>query len=313
MTTFRPTRRATLILAATALAAPALHAAPATAQATPGAAPASPAAFAPYRRFQLGSFRVTTLLAGTRPMENPQDIFGLNASPEDFAALSQTAFIPADRSLNFFTPTLVETGSEVILFDTGLSGAGIAAALAAAGVAPDAVTQVVLTHMHGDHIGGLAENGQPTFANAAYVTGQVEFDHWAKAGNDGFEAKVRPLAPNMRFLAAGGAVTGGITALDAPGHTPGHMAYHLESAGKGLILTADTANHYVWSLERPDWEVKFDMDKAQAAHTRKALLGRIAADRLPFIGYHMPFPGLGYLEPQGQGFRFVPASYQLDL
>lgn len=311
MTTLRPTRRATMILAAGALAAPALlRPAPAPAQTAP--APAS-AAFAPYRRFQLGSLRVTTLLAGSRPMEKPQEIFGLNASAEEFAALSQAAFLPADRSMNFFTPTLVETGSEVILFDTGLSAAGITAALAAAGVAPEAVTQVVLTHMHGDHIGGLAENGQPSFANAGYVAGQVEFDHWARTGNEGFEAKVRPLAPKMRFLKAGEAVVSGITALDAPGHTPGHMAYLLEDAGKGLILTADTANHYVWSLERPDWEVKFDMDKAQAAQTRKALLGRIAAERLPFIGYHMPFPGLGFLEPRGAGFRFVPASYQLDL
>lgn len=79
------------------------------------------------------------------------------------------------------------------------------------------------------------------------------------------------------------------------------------------MITADTANHYVWSLQRPDWEVRFDADKAQAAATRKQVFGMIAADRIPFIGYHMPFPGVGYVEAMGEGFRYVPASYQLML
>lgn len=307
--TKRLSRRATLFAAAAALAAPALIR-PVTAQT---AAPPPAPAFAPFRRMKLGAFTVTTLLAGSRAMEKPQEIFGLNASAEEFAALSAQAFLPADKALNFFTPTLVETGTETVLFDTGLAPAGITAALAAAGVAPEAVTLVVLTHMHGDHIGGLADGPAPTFTHARYVTGQTEFDHWAKAGNEGFEGKVRPLADRMTFLADGGSPVSGITALAAPGHTPGHMAYRLDSDGKAMILTADLANHYVWSLERPDWEVRYDMDKAQAAASRRALLGQIAADRLPFVGYHMPFPGVGFLEPRGEGFRFVPAAYQFDL
>jgi glyoxylase-like metal-dependent hydrolase (beta-lactamase superfamily II) len=91
------------------------------------------------------------------------------------------------------------------------------------------------------------------------------------------------------------------------------MAVMLESDGKGLVLAADTANHYIWSLAHPDWEVRFDADKAAAAATRHRLLGMIAADRLPFVGYHMPFPGLGFIEAAGAGFRYVPASYQMML
>ena len=166
--------------------------------------------------------------------------------------------------------------------------------------------------MHGDHIGGLADDaGAETFANAAYVTGQVEYDHWAAAGNEGFDAKVRPLAERMRFLGDGDSVRSGITAMAAHGHTPGHMAYLLDSAGEQLILMADTANHYVWSLAHPDWEVRFDADKDAAARTRRSLLGMAAADRIPLIGYHMPFPGLGYVETRGDGFHYVPHSYQL--
>lgn len=308
--TLRLTRRSTLAAAAALpLTAPALIARSAGATETL----AAPPAIAPYRRFAMGNASVTTLLAGSRALENPHGTFGLNASEEDFAAVSAAARITTDKSLNFFTPTLVDIGSEVVLFDTGLAPEGIVAALAAAGRSPDEVTLVVLTHMHGDHIGGVSDGATPTFPNARYATGQIEFDYWAAAGNEGFEAKVRPLAEKMAMLGDEAEAAPGISALLVPGHTPGHMAYRIESGGQALILAADTANHYIWSLGHPDWEVRFDMDKAQAAASRRKLLDMLAADSLPFIGYHMPFPGLGYVETAGDGFRFVPASYQFDL
>jgi len=271
------------------------------------------AGFAPYNRFKLGDFEVTTLLAGTRTVPEPQTIFGLNATPEEFTAASEAAMIPTDKAQFFFTPTLVNTGSELVLFDTGLNGAGITTALAAAGYTPDQVDVVVLTHMHGDHIGGLMTETAPTFANARYVTGSAEYDHWAMSGNEGFEKNVVPMAEKMSMLQDGGSAASGISAMAAFGHTPGHMAYRVESAGKSLVIGADFANHYVWSLAHPDWEVKFDMDKSQAAATRKALLGMMAAEKIPFIGYHMPFPALGFVEAKDSAFRYVPASYQFML
>lgn len=271
--------------------------------------------FAPWNRFKLGSFEVTTLLAGTRAGEKPQETFGTNASPEDFAALSAANFIPADKTQNFFTPTVINTGAELVLFDTGLAAEGTLAALTAAGYTPDQVDVVVLTHMHGDHIGGLmgADGTTPTFANARYVTGGVEHNHWSGAANEGFDKNVKPLNDKFTFLDDGGSVASGITGMAAFGHSPGHMVYQVESDGQRLMITADTANHYVWSLQKPDWEVRFDADKAAAAAVRKQVFGMIAADKIPFIGYHMPFPGVGYVEAQGDGFRFVPASYQLLL
>jgi glyoxylase-like metal-dependent hydrolase (beta-lactamase superfamily II) len=303
------TRRSALFAAAALPLAPALmpRAAFAAAEMQGSASPV-------FNRFKLGGFEVTTLLAGTRPVEKPNEIFGLNATPEEFNAAADAAFIPTDVAQFFFTPTLVNTGTELVLFDTGLSAAGTGVALTAAGISPDQVDVVVLTHMHGDHIGGMmTEGGTPTFANARYVTGAVEHNHWSAAGNEGFDKSVKPVNDKLTFLDDGGSVASGITAKMAAGHTPGHMVYMLESDGKMLAITADTANHYVWSLAYPEWEVRFDMDKAAAAASRKSVFGMLAADRVPFIGYHMPFPGMGFVEAQGSGFRYVPASYQMML
>jgi glyoxylase-like metal-dependent hydrolase (beta-lactamase superfamily II) len=266
-----------------------------------------------HRDFTLGDFKVTTLLVGSRSVEGPHNIFGLNVDDATFEEVSAANFLATDAAQFFFTPTVVNTGSEVILFDTGLNAEGTKSALSAAGYAASDITHVVITHMHGDHIGGLMDaDGNETFKGAAYVTGQVEFDAWAKAENENFEGKVRPLAEKFSFLAPGNDVRSGITAVDAFGHTPGHMGYMLESGGKQLLLMADTANHFVWSVAYPEWEVKFDMDKAAAAATRKKVMDMASTDRFPLIGYHMPFPGMGFIETRGEGgYRYVPHSYQL--
>ena len=266
-----------------------------------------------FNRMKLGSFEVTTLLVGTRTVPNPQTIFGKNVGPAEFAEVSAAANIPIDQAQFFFTPTVVNTGSQLVLFDTGLNAAGITAALAAAGYTPDQVDVVVLTHMHGDHIGGLNGEAGATFPNATYVTGAVEFNAWDMSGNETFEAKVRPLADQMTMIDDGASVASGITAMAAFGHTPGHMAYVLESDGRSLVLGADFANHYVWSLAHPDWEVKFDRDKEAAAATRRKMLDMLSADKIPFVGYHMPWPAVGYVATHGDGYHYVPASYQLML
>lgn len=276
-------------------------------------APMLGASMAQHRRFTIGAFEVTTILGGTVPRENPQGIFGMNVDAATFAAVSADNFLSTDVAQFYFTPTVVNTGAALILFDTGLNAAATTAALASAGYRPEQIDIVVLTHMHGDHIGGLLSDGAPTFPNARYVTGQVEFDHWAGADNERFEGNVRPLADQFSFLGSGDDVVSGVTAMAAFGHTPGHMVYRLDSEGAGLVIFADLANHPVWSLARPDWEVRFDADKEAAAAARRNVLDMIATDRIPAIGYHMPFPALGYVD-RGTGdaaFRWVPEAGQL--
>lgn len=277
------------------------------------AAPMMGAATTRFNRVTLGDFEVTTLLAATTPRPDPHSIFGLNVDKATFDEASAAANIPTDQAQFFFTPTVINTGSDLVLFDTGLNPEGITSALNAAGYTPDQVDVVVITHMHGDHIGGLMGEGGATFPNARYVTASAEFDAWAAMDNGTFDAKMRPLAEQTEMIGDGASVASGITAMAAHGHTPGHTAYMIESGGSQLLIAADFANHYVWSLGYPDWEVKFDMDKTKAAETRRRLLGMLAADKIPFVGYHMPWPGTGYVSAKGDGFVYEPTSYQLML
>lgn len=266
-----------------------------------------------YNRVKLGEFEVTTLLSSSRVVKKPQNLFGMNASPEEFAAASAAAFVPTDKARLFFAPTVVNTGTELVLFDTGWKAADTLSALTAAGYSPDQIDVVVLTHMHPDHIGGLRSEGVTTFPNARYVTGSVEFNEWDGAENKVFEAQMRPLAEQTTFVDGGASVVSGITAVETFGHTPGHMSFMIESNGKQLLIGGDFANHHVWALAYPDWAFRFDQDKPAAAATRRRILDMLVADQVPLVGFHLPWPGIGYIETRDEGFRFVPHSYQLIL
>ncbi|MBS3649236.1 MBL fold metallo-hydrolase [Pseudaminobacter sp. 19-2017] len=317
------------VLGAAALASASLALPQIMVRAASAAVPIADAQNSGFNRFKFGEFQVTTILDGLRPGDGPHPIFGQNQSAEAVAELMEANLLPTNKFVNSFTPILVNTGSELILFDTGL-GAGarengmgqLASRMAASGYKPEDVTVVVISHMHGDHIGGLMENGAPAFANARYVMGQAEYDFWTApermsgptvGGAKAVAANVKPLAEKTTFVGDGGEVVSGLGAMLAAGHTPGHLIFTVESGGKTLVLTADTANHYVASLQRPDWHVQFDADKDMAAATRRKVFDMIATDRLPFIGYHMPFPAVGYVEKLETGYRYVPETYQLDL
>ncbi|RDJ15472.1 MBL fold metallo-hydrolase [Rhizobium grahamii] len=282
-----------------------------------------------FNQFKLGSYKFTVFKDGATIAEKPYETFGTNQKPETVQELLAKNFLPGDKFVNSYAPTLIDTGSDVILVDTGFGEGGrvrgsglLRDGLKAAGYSPDDITVVALTHLHGDHIGGLLEGGAPAFKNARYVIGQIEYDFWtdkaregtpAEGGHKAVLANVVPLAEKATFIGDGGTIASGITAMLAPGHTQGHMVFHVESEGKRLVATGDTANHYILSLQKPDWEVRFDMDKAQAAATRRKVFGMIAAEKIAFVGYHMPFPSVGFVETYEDGYRFVPKTYQFDL
>ncbi|WP_072391051.1 MBL fold metallo-hydrolase [Hyphomicrobium sp. CS1GBMeth3] len=325
----RPSRRNFLATAASLTAAPLV-----SGLATPAVAAApSLGAWQPkYWRYKVGSFEITTISDSEVFIDGPFPLIGANATEPDVKQLMRDNLLPEARYQPGFSPTLVNTGRELILFDTGNGengfvkrpdGGWLAANLAQAGFKPEDVDIVVLSHGHPDHVGGVIEGGKPLFPNARYYIGQIEYDFWAPEGKhtgeiEGmaavFRTNTKPVADRFTFLKPGDDVVPGIRAVEAYGHTPGHLNFHIESEGRAIYFWGDCAHHQVASLARPDWHCVFDIDREQAAITRKRVYDKLATDRIPIIGYHMPFPSVGYLERDGQSaYRWLPHSYQLNL
>jgi glyoxylase-like metal-dependent hydrolase (beta-lactamase superfamily II) len=287
-------------------------------------------------RFKLGGFEVSTILDSKAIRQGLHPMYGANASADEAVALAKANNIDLARFEHPNIPTLVNTGKELVLFDTGngalpreyealktrMPPGNLATRLGQLGHKPEDIDVVVLTHGHPDHIGGLVEGGKPVYPNARYVFGAAEYDFWKK--NEGVrEARVfnqklfmticEPLAAKSTFIKPGDAVTSGITAVDAFGHAPGLLAFHLESDGKRFMITADTVTQYVMAVQKPEWFFEMDDDKDKAVATRKRMLDMLATDRLFFASFHMPFPGIGWIDKTSAGYRWVPHSYQMNL
>jgi glyoxylase-like metal-dependent hydrolase (beta-lactamase superfamily II) len=277
-------------------------------------------------RFRLGAFEITNILDG-RMERPPHPTFGENQPVEKIVELAKENGASATAYDHVYVPTLVNTGKELVLFDSG-NGLGrdpkvgkLRERLIQANYQPEQVSVVVITHGHPDHINGLVTDGRPTYPNARYIFGETEFDFWKKGENvrearkatrEAFMKNAVPFADKATFVKSGGEVTSGIRAIPAFGHSPGLMSYHVESEGQQLLVWADVSNHFVFSVQRPEWHVAADDDKPAAVAMRKRVFDWVATDRLPVVGYHMPFPSLGYVERAGGTYRWVPASNQFN-
>src|SRR3546814_2089790 len=204
-----------------------------------------------------------------------------------------------------FVPTMVDTGEKLIAFDPGFGERAHApttgwfnAQLAEAGYTVDNVDVVVVTHCHPDHMGNLTtKDGKPVFPNAEIVFGRTDFDYWNKGENVSemrqptlkmFREVCVPMAERARFVEPGEDIVTGVTAVDAFGHSAGHMAYHIESNGAELMLMSDTVPHYAVSFANPDWHFFMDDNPEKAVVSRRRILNQIADGGYPAIGFHMP-------------------------
>jgi glyoxylase-like metal-dependent hydrolase (beta-lactamase superfamily II) len=288
-------------------------------------------------RFKLGGFEVMPIMDSKVIRSGLTPSFGGEANADAVKALAKANRIDADRYEHPFTPILVNTGKELVLFDTGngwlrdeheqlkgrLPPGQLVARMKEAGYKPEDVDMVVITHGHPDHIGGLTKGGQPVFPNARYVFGAADFDYWnrgenireARKFNRELYVKIMvPLANKATMIKPGDEVVPGIRAVDAFGHSAGLLAFTIESDGKRMINWADTCNNYVIAIQRPDLHLDVDDDKEKAAATRKRILDMVASEGLLAAGYHMPFPGLGYVDKGKDGtFRWAPHGYQMNL
>jgi glyoxylase-like metal-dependent hydrolase (beta-lactamase superfamily II) len=289
-----------------------------------GIAPAS------VHRYKIGGFEITAVRDGQVTLDQPWTVFGEDQKPEDVKKLASLKGIPEDKHTITFTPVIVNTGNELVLFDTGWGsgnpGRGtMAASLAAAGYTPDQIDVVCLTHYHPDHMGGLMDGDKPVFPNARYVFGEAENNFWTNPAQDAgatkdfyalTKAKVSPLLAKSTFVKGEGAAATGITVVETHGHTPGHVSYRLESEGKQAMITGDICNHHILSMQKPNWHVLFDMDKEMAVKTRNRVLDMIATDKIAMIGYHMPFPAVGFVTRSDNGgthYHWEPVSYQFTM
>jgi glyoxylase-like metal-dependent hydrolase (beta-lactamase superfamily II) len=274
------------------------------------------------RSFTIGDLQAMALRDGTISLPNDNKVFGVGHTPAEVAGLLQAAKLPADHLELSLQPLLVKTADRVMLFDTGAGGnmgasAGkLAASMTAAGIAAATVTDVFISHSHGDHVGGLLNaSGALAFPNAtihisapewAYLKGMTA--EQAQGAGVGQHAKlIAAITPKVSAFEPGAdIIPGAVKAVDIKGHTPGHSGYMIRSQNKSLFYVGDTVHHFVVSTHKPEWPCGFDGDAATSEASRKAVLGAAAAKGQLIYAFHFPFPGLGKVKSKDASFEWVP-------
>ena len=262
-------------------------------------------------KFKIGALDAVALNDGDIHTPNDQKALGFGQSKTAVDAVLTEAKLSTETLDLSIQPLLVHDGARTILFDTGAGAAPFAVAghlptaLRSAGVLPSQVTDIFLSHSHPDHTGGLTtRDGAIAFPNATIHLTDKE---WLalKANKEqavlvaAIEKKVVPFVPGSTIFPS-------VTAVAVPGHTPGHSAYDISSGSEHLLYVGDSMHHFVISVERPDWTVKFDQADAEAKASRKALLQRASTEHLRLYAVHFPFPGIGTVRPHAESFQWVP-------
>ncbi|MCB1461258.1 MAG: MBL fold metallo-hydrolase [Nitratireductor sp.] len=277
-------------------------------------------------RFTIGGVEAVVLSDGQR-------VYPLQASPianasleEVGAALAETD-IPSGHMRVEFNALAIRTDNGWLLIDTGNgptrfpTTGKLPARLAEAGIRPEDVTAIAISHFHPDHINGLLTRAEePAFPKARIVGPQAEIDYWlteklgaeaedpALAGHFANARRVFERIAMVRGFEEGDEIVPGVIAVSTPGHTPGHSSFEIRHGGSRLLVIGDAINQPVLYAAHPDWQPVADILKPEAVRTRRTILDACSSDGRIVIGYHFPFPGLGRLESSGEGYRFRPLT-----
>ena len=270
--------------------------------------------------YKVGGADVTALYDGI--WEKPHDpAFIANASVDDVKGAMTKAGLPADFVSIPFTVVVVRNGGKTVLCDSGTGGqvqptAGkMMANMKAAGIDPAAIDTILISHCHPDHIFGLMEKdtNKPVFPNAEIVISDVEYKFWTDPAvidrlpeaRKGLARRIQAVFPtwkNIRQVSGEPEVAPGIRFVSAPGHTPGHRAFHLALGASELMISNDTAYVPALVVANPGWHGQYDQDAATAEASRRKLLDRVIADKIMICGYHFQFPGAGTVAKDGAGY-----------
>jgi glyoxylase-like metal-dependent hydrolase (beta-lactamase superfamily II) len=278
-----------------------------------------------HHRFSLGAREIVVLSDGHLVV--PTDVLAANTPRAELASFLAARAVGPGRVHFHINVALVKTGSDYLLIDAGCGGtweptAGkLADSLEVAGISPEEIGTVVLTHAHPDHLWGLIDDldNSLRYPRAHYLVAARELDFWTLGEAAKLSGPIEGIAAGARrvFKAIAARTTGiqpgheiapGIVAIDTAGHTPGHISLLIASGSQQLLVTADAIQNAHVSLAHPDWQPRADMDGAKAAISRRRLLDMAATDRLDVLCYHIPFPGLGRIERNGPAFRWVAQS-----
>lgn len=282
-----------------------------------------------YYRMHVGRFEVTALLDGTHAF--PAERLATGAAPGQIAQLLSDQFLPSpfEGMINAF---LVNMGDRLVLVDTGAGdlygkdGGGLAAALAASGYRPEDVDDIYITHLHEDHAGGLVRDGKMVFPNATVHVSRADFAFWTDNAHQpevgpllrpffpAIQSVLRPYSEQERIVPFDAkSLRPGLSAIAAPGHTPGHSFFLLEDGDQAMLFWGDTVHMAAVQFPDPGIAIQYDWHADEAVTARRAILAEASARRWWVAGAHISFPGIGHVKamPAG-GYQWVAANYTLN-